>query len=114
MDGKTLKILVIVFVVLLGIVLFPTLQSRFAPTHVPTEFSFSAVTPAQTKKITIKQGTQELTLTPQGNSWRVATYSASADKIDGLFAAIKDAKPESVVSNNPVNSGQYGLASDSA
>ena len=113
MDGKTLKLLAIVFVLLLGVVFYPTLQSRFAPIVVPTEFSFAAITRTQTKKITIQQGTEEITLTPEGNSWQVGTYSASLDKIDGLFAALKDAKPESIVSRNPSNSGDYGLASDS-
>jgi len=114
MDNKTLKLLLLMFIVLLAIVFFPTLWPKYFDTKKNPEIVLTTFTKDSTKKIILKDATRELTLDKNGDVWNIATYSASPDKIDALFQNLSSASEVSLVSNNPTNAGDYGISSQSA
>ena len=113
MDTKTLKLLAVGFILLLGIVLYPIIQQHLQTTLQHGEISFSDISEGKTQRVNIQSAIATITLVPTGNNWLVASYSASLDKIDGLFRDMQSVSIESIVSNNPMNSDQFGLSSSS-
>jgi hypothetical protein len=115
---RTNLILLALLVVVSLAAVYPAVSSAIAarlskPAGVP--FGLAAYTAKTTTAVAITApGTEPVDLHRDGSAWKVASYSASPDAVDGLFAALSQLRLGDVVSSNPANFGELGVADGNA
>jgi hypothetical protein len=114
MDSKSLRLLIVLFFLLLGVVVFPLLPSTFIPNKRNSEIVLTQYTKDSSNRIIISDAMSEITLDRDGTSWKIASYSASTQTIERFFENISQTSMGTLVSNNPANASDYGVSSQSA
>jgi hypothetical protein len=110
MQVKTIKILLVIFVVLIVIASLPLwiskvpfLSSSFKGKPLGS-FNYDAV-----NGIVIKKGQDQVTLLRDQGTWKVNGKNASAGVVKALLESFKALEFSDVVSKNPANFASYGV-----
>jgi len=116
MNAKTIFILGIILFILVGISIYPLLQSRLPggkKNVINPDLPFETFTKDSISRIEIAKHPNRIMLIKDGDVWKISSYSASIEKIDSLFSALKQSTVENIVSRNISNQDTFNLASDS-
>lgn len=114
MTPKTLRILLIIFVILILTASFDW-WSKFLPFKKPPsppEVNITQFNESSIDKFTIKKGTDEKRLTKGPNGWFVNDQPATPSSVRDFFAGVAGLTIGDLVSKNPQNHPNFGVTED--
>lgn len=116
MKSKTIILLLVVFLGLCFVVLFPNLQEKFirsSSKQLNEDLPLQLFDGDTTEHIQVKQNNIESNLEKESSGWKIASNSASEEIVKNFFSALQQTDSGNIVSKSTVHDGEYLLASDS-
>src|SRR3989344_469797 len=108
MRKKTIFILAAVFIVLLGVVVYPEAVKRFFPNkNLFLKPDYLLFDTESLNRITFQSSANELVLEKKDDLWKVDNLPVDEERISSLLEALKNLKAGPMVSKNKDNFSSY-------
>lgn len=116
MENKFTKIAGVIFLVLIAIVLWPSVQNKMKSDNpakpVVSSMDFSPFTKDTVNRIVITKGDEQKILELKDGKWMIGSDEADSEKITQLFADFSALKVQDMVSENEENQAKFEVTKD--